>query len=66
LLEAGIETDNPNSVSAAVGMIETLIEKSTRSDDRGPIEAPGTAEAVAGIGFQGSLMPVNPSCSDPI
>ena len=29
LLEAGIETDNPNTVSGAVGMIEKLIETST-------------------------------------
>jgi hypothetical protein len=32
LLEAGIVTDNPNSVSAAVGMIEKLVETSTQID----------------------------------
>lgn len=32
LLEAGVETDNPNVVSAAAGMIERLIEKSTKID----------------------------------
>jgi hypothetical protein len=32
LLEAGIETDNPNTVSGAVGMIEKLIETSTAID----------------------------------
>jgi len=32
LLEAGIETDNPNAVSGAVGMIEKLIETSSTID----------------------------------
>jgi PLD-like domain len=32
LLEAGIETDNPNAVSGAVGMIEKLIETSAMID----------------------------------
>ena len=32
LFEAGIETDNPNSVSGAVGMIESLIAKSVIVD----------------------------------
>jgi hypothetical protein len=32
LLEAGIETDNPNTVSAAMGMIEKLVETSVRID----------------------------------
>ena len=32
LLEAGIETDNPNTVSGAVGMIEKLIETSATID----------------------------------
>jgi len=33
LFEAGIYTDNPNTVSEAVGMIERLIETSTPIDD---------------------------------
>ena len=32
LLEAGIETDHPNAVSGAIGLIETLAEKSTLID----------------------------------
>jgi hypothetical protein len=34
LLEAGIETDNPNAVSAANGLIERLLETSTPIDQR--------------------------------
>jgi phosphatidylserine/phosphatidylglycerophosphate/cardiolipin synthase-like enzyme len=32
LFEAGIETDNPNTVSSAVGMVEELMEKSDSID----------------------------------